>query len=116
VQGTIHSWRVPCTYCLFISIVGQGTALGKARAALVLSMSRQVLFMIPLLLTLPLIFGVNGVWLAFPVADILSFALAIWYISKNKSYFIPQKGDLIKQQQVEQNQVNDSLQEKHVKV
>jgi putative MATE family efflux protein len=91
-------------------------ALGKARAALVLSISRQVLFMIPLLLTLPLMFGVNGVWLAFPVADVLSFTLAIWYISKNKSYFIPQKGDLIKQQQVEQNQVNDGLQEKHVKV
>ncbi|WP_456276870.1 MATE family efflux transporter [Bacillus sp. AK128] len=81
-------------------------ALGKARAALVLSMSRQVLFMIPLLLTLPLMFGVTGVWLAFPVADILSFALAIWYISRHKSYFIPNHNELNEEHVNDQNQVN----------
>jgi putative MATE family efflux protein len=85
-------------------------ALGKARAALVLSMSRQVLFMIPMLLTLPLLFGVNGVWLAFPVADVLSFALALWYISKYKSFFIPKKGELI--EQTEQDQMNNVRQVK----
>lgn len=69
-------------------------ALGNAKVALILSMSRQVLFMIPLLLTLPFIFGVHGVWIAFPVADILSFALAMWFIMKYKTYFIPKKDQL----------------------
>lgn len=76
-------------FTIGISMVTGGVfqALGKAKAALILSMSRQVLFMIPALLTLPLFFGVTGVWLAFPVADLLSLFLAIWYIKKYKSIF-----------------------------
>jgi len=62
-------------------------ALGKARAAFILSMSRQVLFLIPLILILPFIFGLNGVWLAFPVADLLSFILALWFINKYRWLF-----------------------------
>ncbi|KJS11018.1 MAG: multidrug transporter MatE [Peptococcaceae bacterium BRH_c8a] len=62
-------------------------ALGKARAAFILSMSRQVLFLIPLILILPSIFGLNGVWLAFPVADLLSFILALWFINKYRWLF-----------------------------
>jgi len=62
-------------------------ALGKARAAFILSMSRQVLFLIPLILVLPFIFSLNGVWLAFPVADLLSFILALWFINKHRWLF-----------------------------
>lgn len=62
-------------------------ALGKARAALILSMSRQVLFLIPLILILPFIFSLNGVWLAFPVADLMSFILALWFINKYRWIF-----------------------------
>lgn len=62
-------------------------ALGKARVAFILSLSRQVLFLIPLILILPFIFGLYGIWLAFPVADLLSFILALWFINKNKEIF-----------------------------
>lgn len=51
-------------------------ALGKVKQALTLSMSRQILFLIPLVLILPHFIGVNGVWLAFPISDALSFMLA----------------------------------------
>lgn len=44
-------------------------AVGKAGYAIVLSMSRQLIMLIPLLLILPRILGLNGVWLASPVSD-----------------------------------------------
>lgn len=65
--------------------------LGKAKEAFILSMSRQVLFLIPLLLTLPLKFGLTGIWLPFALADLLSFLLALLFIKKNKSIFFIHK-------------------------
>jgi putative MATE family efflux protein len=48
-------------------------ALGKAGPALFLAVSRQVVFLVPVLLILPRLFGLTGVWLTFPVADSVSF-------------------------------------------
>jgi putative MATE family efflux protein len=48
-------------------------ALGKGRPALFLTLARQVLFLIPMVLILPRFFGLNGVWLSFPVTDVISF-------------------------------------------
>lgn len=47
-------------------------SIGRAVPSLVLSMSRQILFLIPLVLILPLFFQINGLWAAFPLADILA--------------------------------------------
>lgn len=44
-------------------------AVGKAGYAIVLSMSRQLIMLIPLLLVLPKVFGLHGVWLASPISD-----------------------------------------------
>jgi putative MATE family efflux protein len=52
-------------------------AIGKPGPALVLSLSKQGFFLIPLVLTLPLFFGLDGVWMAFPIAD-LSSTLVTW--------------------------------------
>lgn len=51
-------------------------AVGKARQAAVLSLSRQVLFFIPLLVILPRFWGVEGVWRAAPIADFLAVSLS----------------------------------------
>ena len=51
--------------CLFQSV-------GMPARAMILSLSRQVLFLIPLMLWLPNIYGVEGVWLSFPLSDILA--------------------------------------------
>jgi putative MATE family efflux protein len=48
-------------------------ALGKARPAVFLAFSRQVLFLIPLVIIMSHIYGLRGVWLSFPAADISSF-------------------------------------------
>lgn len=66
-------------------------ALGKAKAAFVLSLSRQVLFLIPLLLVMPRLVGLQGVWFAFPMADFLSFALVFWFIKGNREIFFALK-------------------------
>ena len=58
------------------------TAIGKALKGLLLSLTRQVFFLIPLILLLPLRFGIFGVLLAGPVADFIAFVVSIFFVSK----------------------------------
>lgn len=61
-------------------------AVGKAGQAAVLSLSRQVLLFIPLLLILPHLWGINGVWRSAPIADALSVlitAVFVYFEMKN---------------------------------
>lgn len=51
-------------------------AVGKARQAAVLSLSRQILFFIPLLLILPRFWGAEGVWRSAPISDFLAVCLS----------------------------------------
>lgn len=56
-------------------------AVGKPKHAMLLSLSRQVLFLIPSILILPKFFGLKGVWLAAPVSDSLSsMVTGIWIL------------------------------------
>lgn len=58
------------------------TAIGKAVKGLLLSLTRQVFFLIPLILILPLKFGIFGVLLAGPVADFIAFIVSVIFIYK----------------------------------
>ncbi len=51
-------------------------ATGKPRQSMLLSLSRQVLILIPALLILPRLLGLRGVWMAGPIADFTSFVIA----------------------------------------
>jgi Na+-driven multidrug efflux pump len=51
-------------------------AFGRAGPALFLSLSRQIILLIPLVLILPLFFGLTGIFAAFPAADILATTIA----------------------------------------
>ena len=53
------------------------TSTGDVRRGIFLSLTRQGLFLIPLLLILPLFFGLNGVLAAGPAAEVLSFLLSV---------------------------------------
>lgn len=53
------------------------TAIGKALKGLLLSLTRQVFFLIPLILILPLKFGIFGVLLAGPIADFIAFVVSV---------------------------------------
>lgn len=52
-------------------------AVGKRTEAFVLGLSRQYLILIPIILILPRFIGVDGVWLAFPLADLIASTLTI---------------------------------------
>lgn len=62
-------------------------AIRKPGKAIFLSLTRQVIFLIPALLILPRIFGVTGVWASMPVSDAASFILAAILISKQIKEF-----------------------------
>ncbi|MBP2030114.1 putative MATE family efflux protein [Methanohalophilus levihalophilus] len=70
---------VPLLGIQFIS-AGMYQALGKALPSFILSMARQTIFLLPLLFLLPLMYDLEGVWLAFPVADALAFVLTSWML------------------------------------
>lgn len=57
-------------------------AVGKAQYAIFFSMSRQVIILIPMLLLLPPLFGLNGAWAAAPLADLGSFLLTGYFLFK----------------------------------
>lgn len=52
-------------------------AIGKAIPTFILATSRQVLFLIPLVFILSHFFQLDGIWLAFPIADTLSFIVTL---------------------------------------
>lgn len=56
-------------------------SIGNAWKSIVLSLSRQVIFLIPLLLTLPGHFALKGVWMSFPLSDICAFAVSVSLIT-----------------------------------
>jgi Na+-driven multidrug efflux pump len=47
-------------------------SVGKAKIAMILTLLRQVIVLLPLLLVMPGWFGLNGIWAAFPVSDAVS--------------------------------------------
>ncbi|MDD2286564.1 MAG: MATE family efflux transporter, partial [Paludibacter sp.] len=51
-------------------------SIGKAKISIFLSLTRQFIFLVPAVLILPLAFGLNGAWAAFPVADGLAAIVA----------------------------------------
>ncbi len=56
-------------------------ALGMAGKAVFLSLTRQIIFMIPLLFILPPVMGLDGVWTAFPISDMaasVTAAILLW--------------------------------------
>ncbi len=54
-------------------------SIGKAKISIFLSLSRQMIFLLPLLVALPPMLGVDGVWLALPASDTVAF-IVTWII------------------------------------
>ncbi|MFN3941781.1 MAG: MATE family efflux transporter [Flavobacterium sp.] len=57
-------------------------AIGKAIPALLLTLTKQGFFLIPLLGILPLFFGIFGIWLAFPIADTLATLVTAYFLRR----------------------------------
>ncbi|OAB28516.1 putative efflux protein, MATE family [Flavobacterium fryxellicola] len=77
-------WVFAASPVIAIQLIGAAyfQAAGKAKKALLLTLSKQGFFLIPLVLILPNFLGIFGVWIAFPIADILSTILTGYFLKK----------------------------------
>ena len=79
-------------------------SIGKAKISIVLSLSRQLLILLPLLLILPTMFGINGVWVSMPVSDTLSAFMAAWIMIVHMRKFKKQHNEITNEQKVIDNE------------
>lgn len=73
-------------------------AVGKAKIAMLLSLLRQVILLIPLLIILPMRLGLTGVWLAGPISDLLASVItAILIVREMKLLKQSHESELVEQ-------------------
>ena len=84
IEIGVHGMRI---YLLMLPIVGfqivsssYFQAIGKAKVSIFLSLSRQVLILMPLLFTLPRFFELNGVWMSGPSSDAIASILTAIFL------------------------------------
>ena len=81
-----------CTVALYfigfnIFASGMFTALSNGIVSAVLAFSRSFVFMLITMIVLPLLLGVNGIWLATPVAELMALILsAFMFLKYRKRY------------------------------
>lgn len=77
-------WVFAATPVVAVQLIGAAyfQAIGKAVPAFLLTLSRQGFIFIPLILILPVYFGEPGVWIAFPVADIISTIITAYFLNR----------------------------------
>ena len=86
-----HGFRIFAVSFLFVgfNIYASSlfTALNDGRTSALLSFCHTLIFLLGMLLLLPRFFGVNGVWLANPAAEILAMCMAFWFFrEKGKAH------------------------------
>ncbi|MDR0927782.1 MAG: MATE family efflux transporter [Ignavibacteria bacterium] len=91
VKMGVHSIRI---FSLFFPTVGFQImtsiffqATNRPTQSIVLGLSRQIIFLLPLISTLPFIFGFDGIIYSFPIADVLSTVLTFIFISKEMKIY-----------------------------
>ena len=57
-------------------------SLGMVKKSIILSLSRQILFLLPLLYALPLMLDADGVWISYPISDTLATILTIFMLGR----------------------------------
>ncbi|MEM1120484.1 MAG: MATE family efflux transporter, partial [Bacteroidota bacterium] len=86
IEATVPALRIAflATPLIAMNLIGSAyyQAIGKAKPALLLALTKQGFFLIPLLLTLPLVWGIYGIWAAFPIADVGAALITYWYLQK----------------------------------
>jgi putative MATE family efflux protein len=77
-------WVFAASPIIAVQLIGAAyfQAAGKAKKALLLTLTKQGFFLIPLVLILPHFLGIFGVWIAFPIADVLSTLITAYFLKK----------------------------------
>lgn len=81
---TALRWVFAATPIIAIQLIGAAyfQAIGKAVPALLLTLTRQGFFFIPLALLLPQFFGELGVWISFTISDVLAILVTGLFLRK----------------------------------
>jgi Na+-driven multidrug efflux pump len=77
-------WVFAATPIIGIQLIGAAyfQAIGKAVPALLLTLARQGFLFIPLILILPKFYGELGVWMAFPISDVLATLVTVYFLHR----------------------------------
>ncbi|MFB9055184.1 MATE family efflux transporter [Mariniflexile ostreae] len=80
-------WVFAATPIIAVQLIGAAyfQAIGKAVPALLLTLTRQGFFFIPLILILPKFYGELGVWISFPISDILATLVTAYFLNREIS-------------------------------
>ncbi len=81
-----------CTIALFfigfnIFASGMFTALSNGIVSAILAFSRSFVFMLITMIVLPLLLGVNGIWLATPAAELMALVLSLFMFLKHRKRY-----------------------------
>ena len=57
-------------------------SMGRAKLSIFLTLTRQLLYLLPCLFILPRFYGLNGIWFSLPISDLLAF-LTAWAVLRN---------------------------------
>jgi Na+-driven multidrug efflux pump len=84
IQGSVGPLRLVFATVPFFALQLIGSAyfqaVGKALPAMLLTLAKQGFFLIPLVLLLPIWWREDGIWISFPVADLLSSMVIAIYL------------------------------------
>ena len=94
VEGIrIHMLAFPIVGCQMV-ITNFFQCIGKAKISIFLSLSRQMLFLLPLLVVLPPVMKVDGVWTAMPISDTVAAVVAFIMMAKYMRKFKRQMAEV----------------------
>tara|TARA_B110000879_G_scaffold114275_1_gene152278 strand:- start:184 stop:1521 length:1338 start_codon:yes stop_codon:yes gene_type:complete len=80
----VLTWVFLSTPIIGIQLIGSAyfQAIGKAIPALLLTLTRQGFFFIPLILILPRYYGEFGIWISFPIAEVIATIVTAYFLRK----------------------------------
>ena len=92
VHGLAVAGNRVCTVALLfigfnIFASGMFTALSNGMVSALLAFSRSFVFMLITMIALPIILGVNGIWLATPAAELMALAMSIFMFWKYREKY-----------------------------
>ena len=95
ISISANALRIMC--CMF-PIVGYQMVvtnffqcIGKVKVSIFLSLSRQLIFLLPMLWLLPHLFQLNGVWFSMPASDLLASLVTAWIMDRYMRKFMRQQ-------------------------
>ena len=98
ISISANALRIMC--CMF-PIVGYQMVvtnffqcIGKVKVSIFLSLSRQLIFLLPMLWLLPHLFQLNGVWFSMPASDLLASLVTAWIMARYMRKFMRQQQEI----------------------